>query len=261
MSQGSGSVSFDRAAEYYDRTRSNPASAQRRLTDVLARELRSRGRVLEVGVGTGRLALPLHEAGIAMVGADLSEPMLRRLVGKAGGRPPFPLAKGDATRLPFPAAAFGAAMACHVLHLIPDWRAALRELLRVVRPGGVILSDAGTSGRGWRQQLQDRFQLEAGVDRRFVGARDQREVDAAMADMGLDPHPLEAVVASARFRPEELIAGLEEGEYSWTWPIEPAVRRRAGRATRGWARRRFGRLDQPRAARWTIRFRRFDVAG
>ena len=107
----SSSVTFDRAAEYYDRTRSNPLSIQRRVTELLTAELRPRQPVLEIGVGTGRVALPVHESGVRLVGADLSRPMMERLVAKAGGSPPFSLVQADATRLPFPDARSG-----------PPWR-------------------------------------------------------------------------------------------------------------------------------------------
>ena len=56
---------------------------------------------LEVGVGTGQVALPLHDAGIRVVGMDLSSPMLAKLVEKAKGRSPVPLVQADATRMPF----------------------------------------------------------------------------------------------------------------------------------------------------------------
>jgi ubiquinone/menaquinone biosynthesis C-methylase UbiE len=259
--KGSNSVSFDRAAGYYDRTRSNPEGTQRRVTAVLATELRGRGRTLEIGVGTGRIALPLHAAGIPLAGADLSRPMLDQLVLKAGGRQPFPLVQADATRLPVATASFGATLACHVLHLIPAWRDALAEMLRAVRPGGVILVDAGTAGRGWRQTMQDRFKAEAGIERRFSGAESPKEVDGAMAALGLRPRLLAPVRASATIRPGGAIDSLEAGEYSWTWSIEADVRRRAAAATRAWARERFGDLERPRRARWTIRCRAYDVPG
>jgi len=71
-----GSVGFDRAAEYYDRTRGVPPDVAGAQTALLAGELPGRGRVLEVGVGTGQIALPLAEAGVPMAGLDLSMPMV-----------------------------------------------------------------------------------------------------------------------------------------------------------------------------------------
>jgi len=104
-------ISFDRAADYYDATRALPDDARVALTEVLAAELAGRGPCLEIGVGTGRIALPLHDRGISLVGADIAPAMLRRLVRNAGGRQPFPLLLADATRLPLSGAAFGAVLA------------------------------------------------------------------------------------------------------------------------------------------------------
>lgn len=53
---------------------------------MLAGELARRGRVLEVGVGTGQIALPLAEAGVPLAGLDVSMPMVAKLVEKARGR-------------------------------------------------------------------------------------------------------------------------------------------------------------------------------
>ncbi len=94
-------------------------------------------------MGTGLISLPLAVAGIRMVGIDLSPAMLGKLVEKGGGHPPFPLVIGDAVGLPFVDDAFGAALARHVLHLIPDWRSVLSEIARVVVPGGVLLINLG----------------------------------------------------------------------------------------------------------------------
>jgi SAM-dependent methyltransferase len=195
-----------------------------------------------------------------MAGLDLSMPMLQRLTEKAGARPPFRLVQGDATVLPFASDSFGAALACHVLHLIPDWQAAVRELARVVRPGGVILIDAGgPPGRGWTQRIDRRFQREAGVGRRFVGAQHGGEVEAGMRAMGFQPRPLTPVRISDVSTPSAAIQGLEAGRYSWTWGLSSAVRRRAARATREWAREWIGDLDRSRARRWIIQWRAYDV--
>ena len=83
------SISFDRAVDFYDKTRGLPPEQAERVSDVLVRELADRGRALEIGVGTGRIALPLHARGVDLVGIDISLPMLERLVTNSSGRPPF----------------------------------------------------------------------------------------------------------------------------------------------------------------------------
>src|SRR5215469_10726358 len=94
------SVNFDRAAEYYDATRALPAPVMAELMAILDSELAHRQPCLEIGVGTGRIAVPLHQRGIRLSGADISSAMLRRLVTNADGVMPFPLFLADATQLP-----------------------------------------------------------------------------------------------------------------------------------------------------------------
>src|SRR5438270_4345647 len=85
-----GSISFEQAAGYYDQTRVSSPELDLAISSLLAPELEPRGLCLEIGVGTGRIALPLSRAGVRMVGIDLSPAMLSRLVDKAG-EDPFPV--------------------------------------------------------------------------------------------------------------------------------------------------------------------------
>lgn len=141
------SVNFDRAAAFYDATRALPDESMARLTDLLAAELAGRQPCLEIGVGSGRFALPLRARGITIVGTDISGAMLRRLAANAGGRSPLPLAQADATAQPLRAQAFGSVLAVHVLHLIPGWRLAVDEAMRVLRPGGALIASFPTDNR------------------------------------------------------------------------------------------------------------------
>ena len=65
-------------------------------TAFLAELARPGGRALELAIGTGRVALPLADRGIAVSGIDISEPMLARLRAKPGGDA-IPVAIGDMT--------------------------------------------------------------------------------------------------------------------------------------------------------------------
>ena len=103
-----------------------------------------RGRVLDIGCGTGRLAERLTEArGVrTVVGCDFSAGMLanaaeRLATARGAGR--ARLVRGDATCLPFADAAFDAAVSTEAFHWFPDQDAALRELHRVLQPGGRLL--------------------------------------------------------------------------------------------------------------------------
>ncbi|MFN8232898.1 MAG: class I SAM-dependent methyltransferase [Actinomycetota bacterium] len=95
------------------------AETEGEMIEVLSAEFGEKGPILEVGVGTGQVALPLAAGGVRVVGIDLARPMMERLVAKAGGRSPFPLVEGDATGMPFADDAFDEAYLRWVLHLIP----------------------------------------------------------------------------------------------------------------------------------------------
>ncbi len=68
------SLTFDRAVSYYDRTRALPREVSDALTDALIElgQLQPGRRCLEVGAGTGRIALPLVARGVDLAGVDLS---------------------------------------------------------------------------------------------------------------------------------------------------------------------------------------------
>jgi SAM-dependent methyltransferase len=242
----SDSISFDRAAEYYDQTRSLSEEGVRRQTGLLLRELGGRGQVLEIGVGTGQVALPLAEAGVPLIGLDLSRAMMDRLMAKAGGEPPFPLVQGDATRLPFRDGAFGGGLLRWVLHLIPNWRGALEELVRVTRSGGVLTVQLGGPGGGRRAEIQERFGELAGISRRPVGLMwgSAHQMDEAMAGHGATGRLLRSHVEPGREALSTYLDALETNRYSWTWGAEEEARRRAAAEVRAWAEDRWGPLEE-----------------
>lgn len=122
-------VNFDRIAHRYDQTRTLPSPQMEAILEPLVGALSSYERVLEVGVGTGRFAIPLQRRGIPLVGVDISSRMVAR--GREKGLRNVLFA--DAMNLPFRDRSFEAALSVHVLHLLPDWRAALEEIGRVIR--------------------------------------------------------------------------------------------------------------------------------
>jgi len=255
-------ISFDRAAEYYDRTRGLPADAVTAIVDQLRGEVADRGRCLEVGVGTGRIALPLAAAGQAMAGVDISVAMVARLVAKAGGRVPFPIALGDATALPFRENAFGGALCVHVLHLIAEWRRAFDELLRVLASDAIILVDVGGGTHDELEVVEERFGAEAGrkSDERPGLTRSRLpELEKYAAAAGCVRRDLAPVVVRYDETIEERIARLEEGLYSWTWGIDPETLLRAGTRTRAWAAEHVGPLQESRSLTTEIRYVAFDV--
>jgi len=97
-------------------------------------------RGLDVCAGTGDLSLALQRCGAEVVGADFCAPMLVRAAAKVeqrSARPRFLAA--DALALPFGDAGFDFATVAFGIRNVSDPRAALREMVRVVRPGGRVV--------------------------------------------------------------------------------------------------------------------------
>jgi ubiquinone/menaquinone biosynthesis C-methylase UbiE len=259
------SIAFDRAASFYDDTRQLSVEAGRRVVELLTTELRGRGRCLEVGVGTGRIALPLLEAGIPLVGIDLSRPMLERLVEKGGGRPPFPVAIADAIRLPFRDEVFGVAYASHVLHLIPDWPEAVHELVRVVRSEGVVLIDLGGAPKEQSaiEKVSKQFEEEAGIKRRHRGVEDEDipRLDQVFAECGARLRLLPEVAEERRLSIDGWIQLLRGNVFSWTWDLDDRTRNLAADRTLAWAKDQFGDLSAPQEAGHVIQWRAYDLPG
>ena len=101
-------------------------------------------RVLDVATGTGAVALELvRRYGCSVVGIDRSPEMLvvaRRRVAAHGLGTNIELLEGRAERLPFADACFDALTVTYLLRYVDDPAATIRELARVVRPGGTVAS-------------------------------------------------------------------------------------------------------------------------
>jgi phosphatidylethanolamine/phosphatidyl-N-methylethanolamine N-methyltransferase len=103
-------------------------------------ELSRQHSVLEVGIGTG-LNLPLYPATCRLTGIDLSQDMLDKAVERVQtlAMPDVTLKVMDATSMDFGDNEFDRAIATYTISAVPDPVAALREMRRVVKPGGVIV--------------------------------------------------------------------------------------------------------------------------
>jgi len=160
-------VDYSRLAADYDDVRGDEDSDRRfwlpALRDVGL--LRAGDRILEIGSGTGRYARLLAESA-RVVALDASRSMLERARGKG----PFERVLGDAHRLPFRDDSFDAAVAVMVLHQLDDFRAALREAVRVADRVAIATTDIARRDLGI---LAEAFPSLLAIDgRRFPSVPD-----------------------------------------------------------------------------------------
>ncbi len=126
---------FDRIAPVYDAmNRLMTAGLDRRWRrETAAAVVRPGDRVLDACCGTGDLALAAADAGGTVTGADFSEEMLARARRKSDG---VEWVQADALALPWEDGSFDAATVGFGVRNLADLEAGLRELRRVLRPGG-----------------------------------------------------------------------------------------------------------------------------
>ena len=171
----------------------------------LAPHLKDGALVLDVACGTGDLALELSRAGSArVVGLDFCRPMLEVAAGKASGEPRgLPFVEGDALRLPFGDSSFDAVSIAFGLRNLADVGEGLRELRRILKPGGraAVLEFSSPVIPGFRAVFQFYFRhLLPRIGGLISGSRgayeylpdsvskfpDQKRLAALMREAGFD---------------------------------------------------------------------------
>lgn len=131
----------------------------------------ARGRILELGCGTGRVSLPLVRAGVSLVGIDRSQPMLAQALKRArrlrtSSKPlrtkRLHLTRGDIRWLPFAPASFNLVIAPYgILQSLlrdRDVKDTLTSVARVLKPGGTFGLDLVPDVPQWREYT-DRIQM------------------------------------------------------------------------------------------------------
>ncbi len=107
--------------------------------------------IIDVGCGPGIYARDLALRGARVTAMDSAPAMLAAASAEADAvGVSIELAEGDASALPFPDGAFDAAVLVQVIEYVPDAVGALREIARVLRPGGrVLICDTDWSTASW----------------------------------------------------------------------------------------------------------------
>jgi ubiquinone/menaquinone biosynthesis C-methylase UbiE len=144
------------------------------------------GRALDVGCGTGELANRLAWRGWHVVGLDLCESMVHRARHKLNGNGDrIRLAVADSEHLPFETGSFDVVTCANSFHHYPHQEAVVRELFRVLRPGGrLLLLD------GWADHFLGRVIYDlviTHVEGGTVHHRDSAALEAMFKRVGFRP--------------------------------------------------------------------------
>ena len=139
--------------------------------------LRAGVDVLDVGAGTGRVAIPLSRRGCRVVALEPARGMLEQLRTKAGDTK-VSIVIGEGAQLPLLSHRFHAVVIARLLYLATDWSQILNETRRVLAVGGCLLHEWGNGqiDEEWvriREEARSLFE-QAGVPSPFTPAFDPR---------------------------------------------------------------------------------------
>lgn len=245
------SFSFDRMAALYDATRTVDAQCLKGALDFLvaAYPPAQFREAVYPGIGTGRIAIPLAQRGYRITGLDISPNMLDILAQRLRDlQPDLPVSfrTGDATTLPFSDGSFDMAIAVHLFYFIPDWRRAMRELLRTVRKDGpIVLMHTGHGAEvPLVNERYEAFCVVEGCAWRFPGARGSSDVLEYAATLGCRV----AKVSGrwqwvSRISLERALADIRSRAYSFTSVTSDSLHARAVAMLESELADRFGSLS------------------
>ena len=256
---------FVRIAYAYDRTRYHPPEVSGKIATAIIAPVEDHFRepiFLELGVGTGRVGVPIVARGYRFVGVDVSPSMLEVMRYKiAGVGRKVKLVEADARELPFERASFHAVIGVHLWHLLEDWQRALLEAFRVLVPGGFLFEGWDIAAADnedwhiqekWREILGDLgYELKRGRHQRRLA-----EVRRALEQLGLEP--VEEPVAEwiEERTPRQSIEILEERLYSFTWGVPEEIFKYSIDKLQEWVEDTYDDLDQAYPISWQFVIRR-----
>lgn len=261
------SVSFDRVANQYDATRGYPLGVPERIAaGFIAAGGLSRGAdTLELGIGTGRIALPLLAQGINVTGVDISPRMVEHLTANYDARRneqteaewgELAVALADMTALPFPTNHFDAVVGVHILHLVPEWRRALDEAFRVLRPGASLLLGQDRRENPELDAISDYWQdvvRELGYTPHRVGAQGYGEIVAELRARGLPISERVAVTWPGSETPRAALENITLRLWSLTWHVPDDLFNESARRLELWVNEHYGdTLDLPRPGAYSF---------
>ncbi len=240
-------ISFDRAVDYYDQTRGFPPGVAEQVAGVAAGLLAPNSAVMEIGIGTGRIAKPLAAMGYKIFGLDISIRMMQHLRATLPAGIPEPrLVLGNAAQTPWMEGSFEAVLAVHIFHLIPDWQAALEEISRVLKPGGILLH-----GIDWHPpeapsaRLRNRWNEI--LNSHQVASPDRAKPEKIRAALTASGAKMAEAIAASWEETIDISKHLDQlahGIYSSTWRVPAERLPEYLEELRSWARQEFGGLEQ-----------------
>ena len=250
-------VDFSANSRIYDRRHGTVISDE--LAQTFADRLPRDAMIIDIGAGTGRVAVALASKGVRVIAVDPALSMLQTMQRKSGETLVSPVA-AEGTCLPFRSNSADAVVLARLLYLVAHWQGLLREAKEVLRQGGILFHEWGNgdASEAWvqvREKARSLFQEAGAADPFHPGARSEGEVDSCLRDLGFDRGEQIEAGAGPTVTLSDFLNKIESGEFSYVWNVPKGIQDVCLPKLRCWCETKFD-LDQsapmPAALRWVV---------
>lgn len=248
-------MSFREIAEKYNRINFIPTEAQKSIGEAVRALIGEKARLLDVGAGAGRISLPIARSGVQTTAFDIEPEMLGELTRQARLlNLDIQTVQGDATQLPFADASFDAVFTSNLLHLVADWKVALAQMKRVLKPNGLLIQ-----GRDWISPDSTYAKIRSQL-RTIIGELNPNMMPTAaaggalfqtLAEMGgITEKERIAAEWTETLSPNQLLAKMKAREQNETWQLDEELFRESLARLEAWIKTNIQSPEKEEAIVW-----------
>jgi len=253
-------INYSRNAEDYDERHGKILSYDVIKAITSAAGLEEGLKLLDFAAGTGRASIGFAKYGFEVTSIDVSKGMLEKLKQRAAGLAIRTLII-DGEKLPFEDNSFDVVSAARVFYMIENWKGALDEIRRVLKPDGVFLHDWGNGDpdEAWvrtREALRSQLEDKNIVNNFHPGARVESELNDYLERQGFLEISCVSAGEGVEHSLHDFIKLIAQKTCSYLWDIEESVCEKEIDELTQWASQEFNDLDArfplPRHCYWRV---------
>lgn len=243
---------YNNIAEIYDTTRSLPPTIEQQVTEFILHQVNATPQTtfLELGIGTGLIAIPIVQKGYSYTGIDISQEMMTQIQRKLGTVPDhLTLIQADASKFSVEAHSFDVILMRHFIHIISDWQLMLSEIRRVLKSGGVYLyceSPWTPHQKEFEKQWETILQQQPGYQMPSFESGDRATQATVINWLTAQGAVVETAIA-AQWQVEETVgdrlALYETRDHGSCWSVSGAEFPKVMQQFRNWCRQHYGSED------------------
>ncbi|MCP4367314.1 MAG: class I SAM-dependent methyltransferase [Deltaproteobacteria bacterium] len=240
-------ISFDLAFSKYDKTRSFPIKIEEQIISSFIKHCPQiiDANVLDIGVGTGRFAIPLAKYAKTIVGVDISKEMLG-VLGNKNQHSNLKTIQADARKLPLKYTYFDVILTVSTLHLISDYDSVLNEIEKLVKSQGLfVIGQTQYVGKNglFYEDIRYKKLRQILPNTKEIGLTFDTQVKVLNSRWG-EPREFNLAIWEKIFKPRDILNSFVNKIWSETWNLSDSELSSAIREIEEWIKTEGFTLNQ-----------------